>query len=56
MSTSLPSKEIISVDIPEVKEFSANFRYNYFVPNEAVSEDPTSTPKSILERQSENFD
>lgn len=38
MSTSLPSKTIFAVDVPEVTNFAANFRYNFFTPDEQVKE------------------
>lgn len=38
MPTSLPSREIYVIDIPEVKQFDATFVYNYFVSGEAVDE------------------
>lgn len=38
MPTSNPSKEIYVVDVPEVKDFSCAFQYNYFVPDEKTNE------------------
>lgn len=51
MSTSLPSKEIYSVDVPEVREFTAQFRYNFFIPDECVS-DSGGVPTTMLQRAS----
>lgn len=56
MSVSLPSKEVVIVDVPEVKQFSADFKYNYFVADEMVSDKSINIPSSILKRPSENFD
>jgi len=56
MSISLPSKEVIVVDIPEVREFRAGFVYNFHVPDELISEDATNIPKAILSKPSEFFD
>lgn len=38
MPTSLPSREIYVIDIPEVKNPQVEFIYNYFVPGEATDE------------------
>lgn len=56
MSISLPSKEVIVVDVPEVREFKAAFVYNFHVPDELVSEDATNIPASILSKPAEHFD
>lgn len=37
MSVSLPSREAVIIDVPEVRNFSAVFVYNFFVPDEAVN-------------------
>jgi len=47
VSTSLPSHEIYAVDVPEVKNFDAKFKYNFFVPDEQVSE-ISGIPRAIL--------
>lgn len=39
MSISLPSKPCVTLDIPETKNFSAVFKYNFFEADEKVSED-----------------
>lgn len=36
--TSFPSRFIYSVDIPEVKDLSVKFTYNFFTPDEAVND------------------
>lgn len=56
MSVSLPSKEIVVVDVPEVREFHSEFQYNFFVSNEMVSDKPVNVASSILKRPSEAFD
>src|SRR5690606_11485892 len=55
MATSLPSKEVYAVDVPEVKDFTAQFRYNFFTRDESTSEDG-SVPISILSRHSSVVD
>jgi len=56
MSISLPSKEVIVVDVPEVREFKVGFVYNFHVPDELISEDATNIPASILAKPAEHFD
>lgn len=53
MTTSLPSKEIYAVDVPEVLRFSAEFRYNFFTPDESVS-DTGGVPIQFLSRDAED--
>lgn len=36
--SSIPSKLIYSVDVPEVEKFQGNFVYNYYVPNESIED------------------
>jgi len=36
--SSIPSKLIYSVDVPEVENFQSQFVYNYYVPNESVQD------------------
>ena len=55
MSTSLPSKEIYSVDAPEVSSFQGTFQYNFFTPDETVSE-TGGVPNNILQRSSTELD
>lgn len=55
MSVSLPSKEAYIIDVPDVKKFTAEFRYNFFVPDEGIVEDGT-VPKKLLERAGETVD
>ena len=38
MSISLPSREIFAVDVPEVDDFTVDFKYMYFVPDEQTVE------------------
>ncbi len=55
MSTSLPSKEIYSVDVPKVTMFEGTFQYNFFTPDESVSE-TGGVPNKLLQRQADNMD
>lgn len=55
MSVSLPSKEIYVVDVPEVREFTAEFNYNFWVPDESVSETGGMSTK-FLDRQTDEID
>jgi hypothetical protein len=55
MQITLPSHEVYSIDVPEIKEFDANFIYNYFVKDESVSE-TGGIPKKLLTKNSEVFD
>lgn len=38
MSSTLFSKPVVAVDIPEVKIIGAAFNYNFFTPDESISE------------------
>lgn len=55
MSTSLPSREAVIIDVPEVRNFSAKFQYNFFVTDEASNE-VGGMPRKVLERRSDSFD
>lgn len=55
MSISLPSKETIIIDVPDVKGFNARFQYNFFVNDEAVST-KGGVPIRVLERPMDTFD
>lgn len=55
MSTSLPSREAVIIDVPEVRNFEAKFQYNFFVTNEGVDE-TGGIPTKVLERRSDTFD
>lgn len=55
MSISQPSHEVYVVDVPEVKDLSAAFRYNFFVPDESVNE-TGGVPAKILLRPSGEID
>lgn len=55
MTVSLPSKKIAVVDVPEVEQFTAEFVYNFFVPDERVNSNGEA-PDSVLKRPSESFD
>lgn len=47
MPTSLPSREIYVIDIPDVKAIDAQFVYNYFVPGEATDELAGTTSRYV---------
>lgn len=55
MTISLPTKEIYSLDVPEVTKFTAEFKYNFFTPDESVS-DTGGVPARFLERPSDQID
>lgn len=55
MSTSLPSREAIIIDVPEVRNFVSRFQYNFFVTDEATNE-TGGMPRKVLERRTEAFD
>ncbi len=38
MSVSLPSKQIIVIDVPEVPDFAAEYQYNFFTTDELITE------------------
>jgi hypothetical protein len=55
MTVSRPSREIYSVDVPEVRDFAATFHYNFFVTDESVN-DTGGVPDKILFRESDKID
>jgi hypothetical protein len=55
MSISQPSREIYVIDVPEVKNFSAQYHYNFFVPDEQVNE-VGGVPSNILSRAAAEVD
>lgn len=55
MSISLPSREIYAVDVPEIQGFTGRFQYNFFTPDESVSE-TGGVPVKILQRDAEEVD
>lgn len=55
MSISQPSKEIYVVDVPEVKELTATYYYNFFVPDESVNA-TGGVPSNILSRPGAEVD
>jgi hypothetical protein len=55
MTISLPSKEIFALDLPEISDFSAEFKYNFFVPDESVN-DSGGIPKKFLSRPAASVD
>lgn len=55
MSATYPSPAITLVDIGEVQNFKAEFFYNFFVPDEVVSDDG-EIPTFLQRKSSESFD
>lgn len=55
MSVSQPSKLVYVVEVPQVKNFTAVFRYNFFVPDEIIN-DTGGVPAEALSRPSSNID
>lgn len=55
MSTSLPSREAIVIDVPEVRNFEVKFQYNFFVTNEGTDENG-GVPLKVRMRRSDTFD
>ena len=55
MTESYPSAAATLVDIGEVSNFKASFFYNFFVPDEMVSED-VEVPDSLKQMPGESFD
>lgn len=55
MTVSYPSKKIIIGDLPEVRDFRAQFFYNFFVRTEQV-DDISRVPDSIKTKSAETFD
>ena len=55
MSHSLPSEEVYVVDVPEVKNFEANFEYNFYVPDEQINEN-SIIPNTVFNKKAEEAD
>ena len=55
MSISLPSKMIYVIDVPEIKSFAAEFKYNFFVSDERTSE-VSGVPRDALSRRADGID
>jgi len=55
MSTSQPSKEIYVVDVPEIKQLTAEYHYNFFVPDESIN-DSGGVPSNVLARPGAEVD
>lgn len=54
MTTSLPSKQVYIVDVPEIQNFEATFQYNYFTPDESTNA-LGGTPDFALQTNSDDF-
>lgn len=55
MSVSLPSRETVVIDVPEVRNFEAKFQYNFFSSDEAIDE-VGGIPLKVRLRRSDAFD
>lgn len=55
MSISLPSKQIYSLNVPDVTNISAEFQYNFFTTDESVSE-VGGVPTKFLEKKTGEID
>lgn len=55
MSVTFPSKPVVAIDVPEVRDFRAEFKYNFFTPDERTNEEGT-VPGYILRKKTESFD
>lgn len=55
MTISLPSREIYVIDVPEVRDFSGHFVYNFFTPDESVNE-TGGIPEKFLNREAGEID
>lgn len=56
MKISLPSVHALIVDIPEVKQLSCKFVYNFFEPDERLNDSGLTTPKFVKKKPTESFD
>lgn len=55
MTVSQPSSEIYVVDVPEVKTFTTQYYYNFFVPDESVNESG-GVPANVITRSADQID
>lgn len=55
MSVSKPSVMVYSVDVPEPKNLSATFQYNYFTQDESIT-DTGAIPAKFLKRRADEVD
>jgi hypothetical protein len=55
MTTSFPSRPVVAIDVPEVRNFNFQFVYNFFTPDERVNEEGSVDP-SLIKKGSSNFD
>lgn len=56
MSVSLPSKEVIIIDVPEIRNFQAKFQYNFHVPEEGVDKYDNSAYRFVVKKPTDQFD
>lgn len=56
MTISLPSVHSVIADIPEIKQFSGEFRYNFFEPDERINDAGSTAPEFVKEQSAESFD
>lgn len=55
MTISIPSREIYAVDVPEISSFEGKFVYNFFTPDESVSE-TGGIPVKFLTKKADQVD
>jgi hypothetical protein len=56
MSVSLPSKEVIIIDVPEIRNFHAKFQYNFHVPEEGIDKYDNSAYRFVVKKPTDQFD
>lgn len=54
--TTMPSNKILFVDTPEVEDFSAEFIYNFFTPDEKLNDSGKIQSRFVQDRKPEDFD
>lgn len=55
MTISYPSKPVVAIDVPEIRDFQVKFVYKFFVSDERVNEQG-SAPKEVLKISADSFD
>lgn len=56
MTISLPSNHVVVADLPEIKEFFGDFKYNFFEPDERINDSGTTAPEFVKKQSAESFD
>lgn len=54
--SSYPSEPFVVADVPEVREFSGKFVYDYHVPNELIADDASHVPIEFVTMTTEGYD